>query len=83
MSEARAGLAATLAEILTSTEALALSPQAASSAHSAPGAVDPASEPEARAAARAKSRGARAGHAYLHSAIDGHTRLAYTESLEN
>lgn len=39
--------------------------------------------PEARAAARAKTRGARAGYAYLHSAIDGHTRLAYTESLEN
>ncbi|MFV0495127.1 IS481 family transposase [Mycobacterium sp.] len=39
--------------------------------------------PEARAAARAKSRGARAGYAYLHSAIDGHTRLGYTESLEN
>lgn len=39
--------------------------------------------PEARAAARAKTGGARAGYAYLHSAIDGHTRLAYTESLEN
>lgn len=39
--------------------------------------------PEARAAARAKTRGARTGYAYLHSAIDGHTRLAYTESLEN
>ncbi|TDQ54258.1 integrase-like protein [Actinorugispora endophytica] len=39
--------------------------------------------PEARAAARTKTRGARAGYAYLHSAIDGHTRLAYTESLEN
>lgn len=39
--------------------------------------------PEARAAARAKTRGARAGYAYLHSAIDGHTRIAYTESLEN
>lgn len=38
---------------------------------------------EARAAARAKTRGARAGYAYLHSAIDGHTRLAYTESLDN
>lgn len=38
---------------------------------------------EARAAARAKTRGARAGYAYLHSAIDGHARLAYTESLEN
>lgn len=39
--------------------------------------------PEARAAARARTRGARAGYAYLHSAVDGHTRLAYTESLEN
>ena len=39
--------------------------------------------PEARAAARAKPRGTRAGYAYLHSAIDGHTRLAYTESLQN
>lgn len=39
--------------------------------------------PEARAAARARTRGARAGHAYLHSAVDGLTRLAYTESLEN
>lgn len=39
--------------------------------------------PEARSAARAKTRGARTGYAYLHSAIDGHTRLAYTESLEN
>jgi transposase InsO family protein len=39
--------------------------------------------PEARAAARAKTHEARAGYAYLHSAIDGHTRLAYTESLEN
>ena len=39
--------------------------------------------PEARAAARARARGARTGYAYLHSAIDGHTRLAYTESLEN
>ena len=39
--------------------------------------------PEARAAARARTRGARAGYAYLHSAVDGHARLAYTESLEN
>lgn len=38
---------------------------------------------EARAAPRAKTRGARAGYAHLHSAIDGQTRLAYTESLEN
>ena len=39
--------------------------------------------PETRAAARAGARGARTGYAYLHSAVDGHTRLAYTESLEN
>lgn len=39
--------------------------------------------PEARGVARAKTRGARAGYVYLHSAIDGHTRLAYTESMEN
>lgn len=39
--------------------------------------------PEARAVARTKTRGTRAGYAFLHSAIDGHTRLAYTESLEN
>lgn len=38
---------------------------------------------EARAVARAKTRGARAGYVYLHSAIDGYTRLAYTEALEN
>lgn len=34
-----------------------------------------------RAAGRAKSAGAKAGHAYLHSAIDGFSRLAYTEPL--
>jgi transposase len=39
--------------------------------------------PEARAVARAKGRGTRTGYVYLHSAIDGHTRLAYTEALEN
>ena len=39
--------------------------------------------PEARAVERTKKRGARRGYAYLHSAIDGHTRLAYTESLDN
>ncbi|GGF49933.1 IS481 family transposase [Microbacterium sorbitolivorans] len=38
---------------------------------------------EAKAVARTKTRGARAGYIYLHSAIDGHTRLAYTEALEN
>ncbi|HLT18026.1 MAG TPA: integrase core domain-containing protein, partial [Thermomicrobiales bacterium] len=38
---------------------------------------------EAKAVARTKTRGARAGYVYLHSAIDGHTRLAYTEALEN
>ncbi|GAA2838694.1 hypothetical protein GCM10010471_20990 [Leucobacter komagatae] len=39
--------------------------------------------PEARAAARGRTRGARARYGYLHFAIDGHTRVAYTESLEN
>jgi len=34
-----------------------------------------------RAAGRAKTRGARAGYVYLHSAVDDHTRLAYTEEL--
>lgn len=35
----------------------------------------------ARAVERAKAKGARAGYVYLHSAVDGHTRLAYTEAL--
>ena len=39
--------------------------------------------PEAKAVDQAKTRGARTGYVYLHSAIDGHTRLAYTEALEN
>lgn len=39
--------------------------------------------PEAKAVDQAKTRGMRAGYVYLHSAIDGHTRLAYTETLEN
>lgn len=39
--------------------------------------------PEARAVERAKKRGSRRGYAYLHSAIDGHTRLAYTEALDD
>ena len=39
--------------------------------------------PEARAVERTKSRGTRRGHVYLHSAIDGHTRLAYTEALND
>ncbi len=38
---------------------------------------------EAKGVDQAKTRGARAGYVYLHSAIDGHTRLAYTEALEN
>ena len=38
---------------------------------------------EAKAVARAKTRGVRAGYVYLHSALNGHTRLAYTEALEN
>ena len=33
---------------------------------------------------RAKAAGtARGGYAYLHSAVDGHTRIAYTEHCEN
>lgn len=34
-----------------------------------------------KAAQRAKSTGARAGYVYLHSAVDGFSRLAYTEHL--
>ena len=34
-----------------------------------------------RAAGRAKTTGARAGYVYLHSAVDGYSRLAYTEHL--
>ena len=34
-----------------------------------------------RGAGRAKTAGARAGYVYLHSAIDGFSRLAYTEPL--
>ena len=34
-----------------------------------------------RANDRAKTAGARAGYVYLHSAIDGFSRLAYTEHL--
>jgi transposase InsO family protein len=30
---------------------------------------------------RAKTKGARAGYVYLHSAVDDHSRLAYTEEL--
>ena len=33
------------------------------------------------AAKRAKARGARPGYVYLHSAVDDHSRLAYTEEL--
>jgi len=36
-----------------------------------------------RAAGRAKTKGAKAGYVYLHSAIDGFSRLAYTEPLAN
>lgn len=36
---------------------------------------------QAKAADRARAKGARGGYVYLHSAVDGHTRLAYTESL--
>lgn len=36
---------------------------------------------EARAAARAKTKAGKRGYVYLHSAIDGYTRMAYTEPL--
>ena len=36
---------------------------------------------QAKAAQRAKTKGARAGYTYLHSALDGFSRLAYTEPL--
>jgi hypothetical protein len=36
-----------------------------------------------RAAGRAKTKGAKAGYVYLHSAVDGFSRLAYTEPLAN
>ena len=36
---------------------------------------------EARAVARTKTRGAKTGYVFLHSAIDGYSRLAYTEAL--
>ena len=40
--------------------------------------------PQALAGDRAKAAGTtRGGYAYLHSAIDGHTRIAYTEHCEN
>ena len=35
----------------------------------------------AKAVARTKKRGAKTGYVFLHSAIDGYSRLAYTESL--
>lgn len=36
---------------------------------------------EARAVARTKARGTKTGYVYLHSAIDGYSRLAYTQAL--
>ncbi|GAA4625770.1 hypothetical protein BKA21_003560 [Cellulomonas oligotrophica] len=36
-----------------------------------------------RAVRRAKAKGARAGYVFLHSAIDGYSRLAYTEHLRD
>jgi transposase len=38
---------------------------------------------QARRAQRAKTKGAKAGYVYLHSAVDGFSRLAYTEPLPN
>ncbi|GMA19375.1 hypothetical protein GCM10025862_13960 [Arsenicicoccus piscis] len=37
--------------------------------------------PEAKAVARTKTRGTKTGYVFLHSAIDGYSRLAYTEAL--
>jgi transposase len=37
--------------------------------------------PHAKAVARTKTRGAKNGYVFLHSAIDGYSRLAYTEAL--
>ncbi|AFR50887.1 Transposase-like protein [Gordonia sp. KTR9] len=36
---------------------------------------------QAKAASRTKTKTGRRGYVYLHSAVDGHTRLAYTEAL--
>lgn len=36
---------------------------------------------QARAAARSKTKTGKRGYVYLHSAVDGHTRIAYTEPL--
>lgn len=36
---------------------------------------------QARSVARGKAQGARGGYVYMHSAIDGFSRLAYTEAL--
>lgn len=38
---------------------------------------------QAKTADRAKTSGARAGYVYLHSAVDGFSRLAYTEALQD
>lgn len=38
---------------------------------------------QAKVAATAKKSGATAGYVYLHSAVDGFSRLAYTEELDN
>ncbi|MFC8867969.1 IS481 family transposase [Streptomyces sp. NPDC057148] len=37
--------------------------------------------PQAKRVERRKTKGARGGYAYLHSAVDGYSRLAYTEAL--
>lgn len=36
---------------------------------------------QAKAVEKAKTAGAKAGYVYLHSVVDGHSRLAYTEAL--
>ncbi|APE36427.1 IS481 family transposase [Nocardia mangyaensis] len=45
--------------------------------------VHGAGSEQAKLAARAKKRGARAGYVYLHSVVDGYSRLAYTEALDD
>ncbi len=39
--------------------------------------------PHAKAVDRVKAAGARGGYVYLHSAVDGFSRLAYTEALDD
>ncbi|MFR9754104.1 IS481 family transposase, partial [Nocardia sp. 004] len=45
--------------------------------------VHGAGSEQAKVVARAKKRGVRTGYVFLHSAVDGFSRLAYTEALED